>query len=328
MSASNDAQPLDAQLAAALQVNGRASWGAVARALDLPERTVARRGQRLLETGMIRVSTYLDTTIVGHARPVVVELKTSVGRALDVGRALAARADASSVSLLEGSGEIVCMLLPRTPEDTVTLLLSELPSIDGVLSTQVGTVLRYFRSGYDWVASTLPERAVAELRGEAPHADRKPVPGSVELSSDDEALIAQLAIDGRATVVALARELGISAPTVRRRLDALFGQGALHVRTEISPALHGRRVEALAWLRIQPDRIETVGKAFAQHPAVRFCVAQTGTSQMLIDVLVPDEHALYEFLVNDVGGLPVDGIDRVAVVLAPLRRGPMTVAGM
>lgn len=328
MSGVTDVQSIDRVLASALQVNGRASWGAIARALDIPERTVARRGQRLLSTGLVRVSTYLDTTIVGNSRPLVLELKTEAGRAIEVGRALAAREDASSVSLLEGSGEVVCMLLPRTPEDAVNLLLTELPAIGGVVSTQAGTVLRYFRSGYDWVAGELPAHAVEQLRGEATHETPEPAGQDVVLSDDDEALVSQLAIDGRATVMALARAVGLSAPTVRRRLDALFDLGALHVRTEISPVLHGLRVEALTWLRVRPDRIEQVGRALGQHPAVRFCVALTGTSQLMIDCLLPDEHSLYGFLTQDVGAQDVQRIARTSVVLAALRRGPMVMTDM
>ena len=40
---------LDRKLVAALQVNGRASWKQVARAVDATESTVARRGQQLLQ---------------------------------------------------------------------------------------------------------------------------------------------------------------------------------------------------------------------------------------------------------------------------------------
>jgi DNA-binding Lrp family transcriptional regulator len=328
MGGSAELQSLQTMLAAALQVNGRASWGSVARALDVPERTAARHGERLLDTGAVRVSTYLDTTIVGDTRPLVVELETTAGRAMEVSQVLAGRPDASSVSVLEGSGEIVCMLLPRTPADSARLLLTELPSISGVRSTRVGTVLKYFRSGYDWVACELPDRAVAELRKETTPATAAAARRQIVLSAEDEALVARLAINGRASVAALARDLNISAATVRRRLDTLFAHGALHVRAEISPALHGLRVEALSWLRVQPDMIETVGKALGQHPAVRFCVALTGTSQVMIDCLVRDEHALYEFLTNDVADLRVESIARTSVVLAAVRRGPMAMAGM
>lgn len=318
---------IDAMLAVALQVNGRASWGAVARALDLPERTAARRGQRLLDTGAVRVSTYLDTTIVGDTRPLVIELETTAGRAMEVAHALAARPDASSVSILEGTGEIVCMLLPRTPADSAKLQLAELPAIDGVRSARVGTVLRYFRSGYDWVAAELPDRAVAELRKEMPQVVAAPGRRPAVLSAEQEALIAMLALDGRASVAALARDLDVSAATVRRRLEDLFATGTLHVRTEISPALHGLRVEALTWLRVQPDMIEPVGKVLGQHPSVRFCVALTGTSQLMIDYLVHDEQELFDFLSNEVADLRVESIARTAVVLAAVRRGPMVLNG-
>jgi hypothetical protein len=46
----------------------------------------------------------------------------------------------------------------------------------------------------------------------------------------------------------------------------------------------------------------------------------------MIDCLVADEHALYSFLTRDVGALDVQAIERTAVVLAALRRGPMTMA--
>lgn len=328
MGSSAELQSIDTLLATALQVNGRASWGAIARALGIAERTVARRGQRLLDTGEVRVSTYLDTTIVGDTRPLVIELETTAGRAMEVALTLAARPDASSVSVVEGSGEIVCMLLPRTPEDSARLQLAELPAIDGVRSTRVGTVLRYFRSGYDWVAGELPGRAVAELRKELPLPLPPSGPACVVLSADDEAIIARLAVDGRASVTALARGLELSAATVRRRLETLFAQGALHVRTETSPAVHGLRVEALTWLRVQPDMIEPVGKALGRHPAVRFCVALTGTSQVMIDFLVHNEHELFDFLANDVADLRVDSIARTSVVLAAVRRGPMVMAGV
>lgn len=325
MATPNDFDHVDALIASALQINGRASWGAIARAIDVPERTVARRGQRLLDMGAVRVSTYLDTTIVGNARPLVIEIRTEAGQALAVAKAVAARADASSVSIVEGSGEIVCMLLPRTPEESARLLLTELPAIDGLVSTQASTVLRYFRSGFDWVGVPLSEDAVTELRYDVRSADRVIAPGGV-LSAEDDALIARLAADGRASVVTLAAELGVSAPTVRRRLDALLAAGALHVRTEISPVLHGLRVEALTWLRVSPDQIEAVGEALGQHPAVRFCISCTGTSQLMIDCLVADEHALFTFLTKDVAALGVEGIARTSVVLVPVRRGPMVLA--
>ncbi|MFJ9315151.1 Lrp/AsnC family transcriptional regulator [Pimelobacter simplex] len=327
MIGSADAGSLDMTIASALQVNGRATWGAIARALDLPERTVARRGQRLIDEGLVRVSTYLDTTIVGHAHPVVVEIHTAPGRAVQVGQILSERADASSVSVIEGSGDLTCMILPRTLEDRARLLLDEIPSIDDVVSVQASTVLRYFRSGYDWVARELPPEPTAALVQDMIRPAEDAVPAEhLELEPEDEALVAELAADGRAAVAQLARSVGLSTPTVRRRLDSLFAAGALHVRTEVAPALHGLGLEALIWLRVRPDRIDDVGRTLGRHPAVRFCVALTGRSQIMIDCLLLDEAALYAFVTEDIAGLGVDAVDRTGVVLFPLRRGPLLVA--
>ncbi len=314
---------LDARIAAALQANGRASWGLIAKALDAPVRTIARRGQRLLDVGAVRVSTYLDTTIVGHARPLVIQIGTRPGHALAVAKALAARPDASSVSVLESGADVICQLMPRTPDDSARLVLEELPELDNLVSVRVGTVLKYFRSGFDWTAIQLPPAVLAELRtGEAEGAPRTPPPSS--LSADDDRLVATLAADGRATASDIAERIGVTPPTVKRRLDALLGAGVLHVRTEISPSLHGLRVEALSWLQVPADRVEAIGTALGRHSSVRFCAACTGATQILVDCVVADEHELYRFLTEDVAALGVQNA-QTAVVLTPVRRGPMLV---
>ena len=322
MAISTDFDELDSRIAAALQANGRASWGLIAKVIDAPVRTIARRGQRLLDVGAVRVSTYLDTTRVGEARPLVIQIGTRPGRAVAVARALATRSDASSVSVLESGADVICQLMPRTPEDSARLVVEELPELDHLVSVRVGTVLKFFRSGFDWTAIPLPDRTLAQLRSGDDAAPRPT--GKVTLTPDDDRLVALLAEDGRASASEVAERIGVTPPTVKRRLDALLGAGVLHVRTEISPALHGLRVEALTWLQVSPDRVEQVGQALGRHPSVRFCAACTGATQLLVDCVVADEQALYRFLTEDVAALEVTAA-QTSVVLAPVRRGPMLI---
>ncbi|KQR53852.1 hypothetical protein ASF88_03090 [Leifsonia sp. Leaf336] len=322
MAISTDFDELDSRIAAALQANGRASWGLIAKVIDVPVRTIARRGQRLLDAGAVRVSTYLDTTRVGDARPLVIQISTRPGHAVAVARALATRTDASSVSVLESGADVICQLMPRTPEESARLVVEELPELDHLVSVRVGTVLKFFRSGFDWTAIPLPDTTLSQLRGgesEGPRAT-----GKVALTADDDRLVAILAEDGRASAIEVAERIGVTPPTVKRRLDALLGAGVLHVRTEISPALHGLRVEALTWLQVSPDRVEQVGEALGRHPSVRFCAACTGATQLLVDCVVADEQALYRFLTEDVAALGVTAA-QTSVVLVPVRRGPMLI---
>lgn len=164
MAISTDFDELDSRIAAALQANGRASWGLIAKVIDAPVRTIARRGQRLLDVGAVRVSTYLDTTMVGDARPLVIQIGTRPGRAVAVAQALATRPDASSVSVLESGADVICQLMPRTPEESARLVVEELPELDHLVSVRVGTVLKFFRSGFDWTAIPLPPAVLAQLR--------------------------------------------------------------------------------------------------------------------------------------------------------------------
>ncbi|WP_298229800.1 AsnC family transcriptional regulator [Gryllotalpicola sp.] len=325
MPSASEFDELDLRIAVALQANGRATWGLIAKVLDVPVRTITRRGQHLLDDGAVRVSTYLDTTIVGTARPLVIQIGTLPGKAMDVARVIAERGDASSVSVIESGSDAICQLMPRTQEDSARLVLEDLPAIGGLTSVKVGSVLKFFRSGYDWTVVPLDEEVLAQLRGRQPARTRPREP--ITLSPEEEQIVADLAADGRASASDVADRIGVSPPTAKRRIDALFEQGALHVRTEIAPALHGLRVEALNWLQVRPDRIEQVGTALARHPAVRFCASCTGAAQMLVDCVVADEGALYRFLTEDVAALGVE-TTQTAVVLSPVRRGPMLVTDM
>lgn len=271
---------------------------------------------------MVRVSTYVDVTRVAGARPLLIRLRTKPGGAFQVAAKLADRDDASSVSVLEGSDDVVSLLLPRDRKAIRQLLFHELPAIDGVEAINATSVLKLFRSGYDWHAGILSPEIVAELT--VAQADQ-PGTDPVVLSEDDDRLITLLARDGRAPVTRLAESLGATPQTVRRRVDTLLGLGALHVRTEVVPSLFGFNVEALAWLRVPASRIEAVGETLASRSCVRFCAVVTGTSQLLIDALFPDEGGLYDFLTAEVGMVQGAEIAEALVVIAPVRRGPLTV---
>ncbi|MCU1492281.1 MAG: hypothetical protein JWO62_45 [Acidimicrobiaceae bacterium] len=315
---------LDRQIAVALQVNGRASWRAVARGLGAPERTITRRGQAMLDSGLVKVSTYLDTTRVGDARPLIVAAQTEPGKSFAIGLELAKRPDASSVSVLEGTGQLVCMLLPADSAARYQLLLHELPSLDGLRDTSVATVLRYFRAGYDWYADGLSDRAMQELRT-LPASDPERT-DPVELSAEDQLLVVELGRDGRSPISSLAEAVGMSPASAQRRLNRLLAEGAIHIRTEIRPRLLGLEVEVLVWIRVPPLEIDAVGRALGTHPAVRFCAAITGPTQILIDCLFPDENHLYDFLTSYVGAHGASEIANAAVVVAALRRGPLVLA--
>lgn len=283
---------VDRRVAAALQVNGRASWGQIARALELPERTVARRGQALLDRGLVRVSTYVDIDRVLHARAVILSIRTRRAAVRDVARAIATRNDASSVSVLESGDELACMVLPRDDRALRSLLFHDLGELEGVEAAAASTVLRFYRSGYDWRTTllTLEEEAALE-----PPTLRVVDPED-SISDEERSIIDMLVHDGRVPVAELARGVHMSVATVRRRMESLVARGLMRPRTEVMPSVFGLRIEALVWLRVPMDRLDEVGAAIATAPEVKFVAAVTGSSQLLVNVLTTDEGTFMDFL--------------------------------
>ena len=315
----------DRQIAAVLQISGRASWGSVARLLELPERTVARRGQRLIDLGVIKVSTYLDATTVYQARSVVVRLRTAAGEARAVAAAIARRADASSVSVLEGGRQVVALLILAEPERVADVLLDELPAIPGVLESEAMTVLRPYRSGYDWMmTNTIPPEVRAQAEAETLAALQEDAEPVADLTEQDERLIALLAEDGRMPATRLAERLGAKTGVVRRRVEQLIATGTLRVRAEVRPGVFGLRVEAMVWLRVPPGRVDELGRRLAASGEVRFCSAVSGEHQIMVDVLARGEGELLEFLSDVLSEVEGAGIGDLSLVLAPVRRGPLS----
>lgn len=317
----------DRLIAASLQVNGRASWGQVARVLGITERTAARRGQRLLDDHIVRVSVSIDATRVAHARPMLLRLTTESESLWPVARLLASRPDASSVSVLEGGNQIAGLLLLRDQDAIRRFLFEELAAMPGVRLTNATTVLKFFRTGYDWHPGLLDDDHVRQLRSTliTPSAEGD-TRAALALTPDEEAIVAALGEDGRTPISTLATRLSLAPATVKKRLDSLLERGYVHVRTEVLPEVFGLGLEVLLWLRAPVGEIDRIGRRLSLMPEVKFCAASTGTSPILANLLVKDEAALYELLTGEVfaGLSQLEVVDHL-VVVTPVLRGSLRV---
>ena len=110
----------------------------------------------------------------------------------------------------------------------------------------------------------------------------------------DEQLISLLRANGRASYAELARQVGLSAPSVHERVGKLEASGVITgYRAVIDPASVGLGVTALVGV-IESDSVDDTGleEAMAQLSSVEDCWRVAGSEGYVLKVRVADIAAL------------------------------------
>lgn len=277
---------LDKRIIGALQVDGRASWRRIAEALGEPFRTVTRRGMALLESGAVRVA---GMSNLGATH--LLEVDCEPHKLTSVADKLAASPDAIFVYALTNPTRL--LMETHASADLATLVLDELPALDGVSQVNASPVLEYFRTVAAWQPGLIGGQEALAIRPAHPPVESLSTaqPDDVDLK-----LIGSLVSDGRAPVSELAEQVGLSIPSVRRRLNTLFDGGVVSVRAIVEPANVGLPVEAILWVRVAPSEVREVGRLVAEAPGVRYAVMVMGEYQIMVNVNTRTLQELRSFL--------------------------------
>jgi DNA-binding Lrp family transcriptional regulator len=304
---------LERQIVAALQLDPRCPWRKVAAVLGEAERTVARRGSQLLESGAVAV-----VGIRPQPAAVLIEMRCMPGTTRAAAQALAQRSDTTFVYTTTGSGDCVAELLMETGR-MANVLSDELPSTIGLRDSTSYPVLRYFRTIRGWRPEILSPASVEALR-----SSLTPDSGTLEvrneLSRQDVELVEALCADGRMSYEALGRRVGVSEATARRRSEWLLANNQIQLRTVVAPSAFGLDVEALLWIRASPQHVEQLGKSLAELPMIRYAAAIAGDYQIVADVTVSDMPSLYRFITASDWAQHASMVD-VSVLLDACKRG-------
>jgi DNA-binding Lrp family transcriptional regulator len=314
---------LDLQIVQCLLREGRAPFRRVADALDVSEQTVARRYRGLLAAGALRVHVQPDERVTGRQRWFV-RVQCRPDSAAQLADSMAGRDDVSWVSITSGGSEIVCVAF-SDPSREAGSVLARLPRARQVLSFTAFAVLHMHVGSSDakWMPfdEPLTPAQIAVLQGGAsrPTAPAGPGTGSV-IRADDAPLVAELARDGRAGVVALGRATGWPQSRVSARLAELLASGAVHVTTDLAPGLFGFDATAYLWLTVTPGELHQTGEALSRYPETTFSAAVTGKANLLVTVTCRDLPALYAFVTAKVGPLPAVRQVEIVPVLHRLKQ--------
>ncbi len=125
-----------------------------------------------------------------------------------------------------------------------------------------------------------------------------------ELDSLDRRIISLLQKDGRASNVEIARRLGVSEATVRKRLDRLIFEKVVRITAVPDPAKVGLSTVTFLTLDVEPSQLDRIADRLARLPEVRAIYYTSGESDLILEAWFTSGDHLLHFLTRQVASIP------------------------
>ncbi len=132
-----------------LQADGRRSYAEIGKAVGLSEAAVRQRVQKLTEAGVMQIVAVTDPMQLGFYRQAMIGIRVS-GDTRTVADRLAAMPAVDYVVLTAGTFDILAEVVCENDLDLITMLNSEIRTLDGVLSTETFVYLKLHKQFYNW----------------------------------------------------------------------------------------------------------------------------------------------------------------------------------
>jgi DNA-binding Lrp family transcriptional regulator len=153
----------------------------------------------------------------------------------------------------------------------------------------------------------------------------------VELDELDTAILRELQSDARKTNREVAAAVGVSPTTALDRTRALRRRGVIRgALLDVDLAAIGRPVQALIAVRVRPPSrpvIERFRTWASGLPDTLGVYVTTGTEDFIVHVAVPDNDALYEFVIDKLTQRPEVADVRTSIVYEHLTNTRIEPAG-
>lgn len=284
---------LDMKIMEALHIDGRASWQRIAHVLGVNERTVARRGNALLEAGTVRVVA-ISVPALGH----VVAIRCGHGQARMTSRALSHHEVSHWAHVTTGDFDVVAEITAE-PQQETSFLLEDLPAVAGIRDIRTYPVIEYLRLARWWNLNILSPKERSAMKASAVLSPQQYIGTTENLPDRDQALLRTLRHDGRISYEELGRRTGISDVTAKRRVDALRREGVIAIRAVIDPDALGLGTETLTWLDVAPWHLPAVAEGIRRSEHIKYASRIAGPWDFILkshirdrtetDGVLPDE---------------------------------------
>ncbi|MGW4907361.1 Lrp/AsnC family transcriptional regulator [Streptomyces sp. NPDC004270] len=264
----------------ALQLRPRASWTELGRALDVDPVTVARRFHRLSEQGAAWVGFSPGPRLLEQICVAYVVIDCAPGATAQVAEALGAHPHMVTMERTATGHDLLTTVATRDLPALSRYTLDRLPHLPGITAVRSRIVTHMFTEGGHWRIAALAPAQRAQLTPPSP--PRTTAGPAAEAHPIDRALVTHLAHDGRVSYQTLARHLGVSLSTAKRRVEDLTRRGLLRFRCDFARPLGGWPVTVTFWAKVPPADLPHIGQSLIRLPETRNCAAISGPQNLIL----------------------------------------------
>jgi Lrp/AsnC family transcriptional regulator, regulator for asnA, asnC and gidA len=123
--------------------------------------------------------------------------------------------------------------------------------------------------------------------------------GTIDLDDIDRHIMKLMRHDARVSYAHIARTVGLSEPTVRKRIDRLVHAGAIINSARINPAPIGFPIDAMVGINVTRGKVQEVGHKLAAMEHVAYVAYVAGNFDIIIQAYLPHMEGLFKFLNED-----------------------------
>ena len=131
-------------------------------------------------------------------------------------------------------------------------------------------------------------------------------PRKHHLDGTERRMVELLQQDGRLTVAQLARALGVTEVTARRKLKRLLGDGIMRIVATVDPFDVGYETPVIIGLKVDRGKLDAVAERLSGLPQVRYVGASTGRVDLIVEVVTRTNQDLAAFLLSELA--EIEGI--------------------
>ena len=125
----------------------------------------------------------------------------------------------------------------------------------------------------------------------------------------DNQIIEILSLDGRMSNASIARNLGVSEGTIRRRLNILKDEGIINIKVVLNPNYVASETEAIIGIQVDLPVIRQVVLRLNQINEIRWVNITSGSFDIFVNVSTKSLSDLLELLQNKIG--KIDGVKKI-----------------